>query len=173
MGSKSRPAIPKNIRVPQDLLELIEEVCERERKTFTVVVIRRLWATFSEDWTFTGNKIKEINREIESLKCKKYQTKKIRHRMVKQRQNQRQEEKRRELEAVAEGEQHAIQIKTNYMNLLHDHVEGRKEVCVHINDPMDFMYFEGEPNPNYRKLSRGQLNPELLKFYNEHYHLLS
>ena len=172
MSSKDPPGIPKNFRCPQDLLALIEKDCDIEKKTFSQVLKERMWLTYSEDWDFAGRMIEKYNSQIKVLEDAKVWYKKVRLKEVKRRQAAKEEAKRRELEEAeaTEADKKARIIK--HTRLLHDHIEGRQQLWVHIDDPMDFLYFDREPNPNYRKLQRGQLNPELLKLYDENYHLL-
>ena len=65
MADKILPAIPKNLRFPQELYELIVKKSDKEKKTFTDIVIERLTLTFEEDWDYTGKLIKLANRKME------------------------------------------------------------------------------------------------------------
>ena len=172
MSSKNPPAIPKNFRVPQDLLALIEKDCDREKKTFSKVVKERLWLTYSNDWNYAGQMIKYADREIKMFEDIKVFYKEILLKEEKRQQAAKEEAKRQELGEAEATEADKKEILINHIKLLQDHKEGRLQLWVKDDDPMDFMYFDGEPNPNYRKLPRGQLNNELQQFYNDNFHLL-
>ena len=172
MSSKNPPGIPKNFRVPQDLLALIEKDCDREKKTFSEVVIERLWLTFSDDWDFTGRMIEDANSQIKTLEGVKVRHKKVRLKEVKRRQAAKEEAKRQELEEAEATEDDKKARIINDMILLHDHIEGRRQLWVNDDDPTNFMWFSADPRPGYSKLPKGQLNKELLRFYNDNFHLL-
>ena len=172
MSSKNPPAIPKNFRVPQDLLALIEKDCDREKKTFSQVLKERMWLTYSDDYDYAGRRIEDYNSQIKTWEGVKVFHKEIRLKEVKKRQAAKEEAKRQELGEAEVMEDDKKEILINHIKLLQDHKEGRLQLWVKDDDPMDFMYFDGEPNPNYRKLPRGQLNNELQQFYNDNFHLL-
>ena len=172
MSSKDPPGIPKNFRCPQDLLALIEKDCDREKKTFSKVVKERMWLTYSEDWDFAGRMIEKYNSQIKVLEDAKVWYKKVRLKEVKRRQAAKEEAKRQELEEAEATEADKKTRIINHTRLLHDHIEGRRQLCVNDDNPMDFMWFSADPRPGYSKLPKGQLNKELLQFYNDNFHLL-
>ena len=172
MSGKNPPAVSRSLRIPSDLDALIKKIYDRERKSYSEIVIERLWLTFSDDWDFTGQMIKYANSQIKMWEGTKVRHKEIRLKEVKRRQAAKEEAKRQELGEAEATEADKKEILINHIKLLQDHVEGRLQLWVKDDDPMDFMYFDGEPNPNYRKLPKGQLNNELQQFYNDHFHLL-
>jgi hypothetical protein len=172
MSSKDPPGIPKNFRCPQDLLALIEKDCDREKKPFSKVVKERLWLTYSDDYDFAGRAVENYNSQIKVLEDAKVFYEEIQLKEEKRQQAAKEEAKRRELEEAEATEADKKARIINDTRLLQDHVEGRLQLWVKDDVPMDFMYFDGEPNPNYRKLPRGQLNNELQQFYNDNFHLL-
>ena len=172
MSSKDPPGIPKNFRCPQDLLALIEKDCDIEKKTFSQVLKERMWLTYSEDWDFAGRMIEKYNSQIKVLEDAKVWYKKVRLKEVKRRQAAKEEAKRQELEEAEATEADKKARILNDMRLLQDHIDGRRQLWVNDDNPMDFMWFSADPRPGYSKLPKGQLNKELLQFYNDHLHLL-
>ena len=172
MSSKNPPGIPKNFRVPQELLALIEKACDSDKKTFSEVVIERLWLTFSDDWDFTGQMIKYANSQIKMWEGAKVRHKEIRLKEVKRRQAAKEEFKRQELGEAEATEADKKEILINHIRLLQNHVEGRLQLWIKDDEPMNFMWFSAEPSAGYSKLEKGQLNKQLLQFYNDNFHLL-
>ena len=116
--------------------------------------------------------IEKYNSQIKVLEDAKVWYKKVRLKEVKRRQAAKEEAKRQELEEAEATEADKKTRIINHTRLLHDHIKGRRQLCVNDDNPMDFMWFSAEPRPGYSKLPKGQLNKELLQFYNDHLHLL-
>ena len=172
MHNRNRPGTQKNIRIPFDLMDLIEDIRLKEGKNFTEFVVERLRLTFSDDWDFTGQRIKYANSRIKKWEDEKVFYKEIRLKEVKRRQAVKEEAKRQELGEAETTEADKKAIIINDTRLLQDHVEGRLQLWIKDDDPMNFMWFSAEPSAGYSKLEKGQLNKELLQFYNDNFHLL-
>ena len=167
MADKVGPAIPQNIRFPQDLYELIQKKCDKERKTFTEVVLERVILTFEEDWDYTGKLIRLANHKMEKWHAFKLRQKKIRHKEIYSRKVAKLElnekrRKRKEKETLQQYQNHCTSIK-----LIKDHLEGRVSIWVNNTDPNDWLVGDTQPEENFRKLPKGELNTELLDYYNK------
>ena len=172
MHNRNRPGTQKNIRIPFDLMDLIEDIRLKEGKNFTEFVVERLRLTFSDDWNFAGQMIKYADREIKMFEDIKVFYKEILLKEEKRQQAAKEEAKRQELEEAEATEADKKARILNDMRLLQDHIDGRQQLWVNDDNPMDFMWFRADPRPGYSKLPKGQLNKELLQFYNDHLHLL-
>ena len=172
MSGNNPPAVSRSLRVEFDLDVLVNKIRDEEGKSYSKFVNERLRLALSDDWNFAGQMIKYADREIKMFEDIKVFYKEILLKEEKRQQAAKEEAKRQELGEAEATEANKKEILINHIRLLQDHVEGRRQLWVKDDDPMDFMYFDGEPNPNYRKLPRGQLNNELQQFYNDNFHLL-
>ena len=172
MADEKLPAIPKNLRFPQELYELIVRKSDKEKKTFTDIVVERLTLTFEEDWDYTGKLIRLANHKMEKWHAFKLRQKKIRHKEVYSRKVARLElnekrRKRKEEDALRQYQNHY-----NSIRLIKEHLEGRVSIWVNSTDPNDWLVGDTQPEENFRKLPKGELNTELLDYYNKNISLL-
>ncbi len=152
MSEKVLPAIPKNIRFPQDLLELIEKKADKDKKTFTDIVIERLTLTFEEDWDYTGKLIKKANREMNKWRNFKVEQKKIRLKQVTKRRIEKieQEEEKRRQKDIADVNEYSVVL--NNVTCIQRHMEGEVPIWVNDDDPDDWLSMVTNPGLEYRKL---------------------
>ena len=172
MADKILPAIPKNLRFPQDLYNLIVKKSDKEKKTFTDIVVERLNLTFEEDWDYTGKLIRLANHKMEKWHAFKLRQKKIRHKEIYSRKVAKLElnekrRKRKEEDALRQD-----QNRYNSIRLIKEHLEGRVSIWVNSTDPYDWLVGDTQPEENFRKLPKGELNTELLDYYNKNVSLL-
>ena len=172
MSNRNLPGIPKSLRFPIELYELIEKKADKDKKTFTDIVIERLTLTFEEDWDYTGKLIKLANREIIKWNNIKLEHKKIRHKQITR--------KRNKIKAKEEAEQMQRNIKdvNVYSKNLTDvaaiqrHMEGEMPIWINDDNPNDWYSMENSPGKEYRKLETGVLTDYLNDFYIEYSYLL-
>ena len=172
LSDKVGPAIPKNIRFPQDLYELIQKKCDKERKTFTDIVIERLILTFVEDWDYTGNLIRLANRERAKWDEFKIQQKKIRLKEIFKRKLVKMESEAKRKQKEDEESMRDFQNDIDDMKRIREHLEGKTAIWVNKTDPSDWIVGDVQSDPEYRKLPKGELTPELQKFYDRNQGLL-
>ena len=166
------PGIPKNVRFPPDLYALIVNVCEKEKKTFSEVVVDRARKTFVESWEQTGNDIRLANREIKTWEDFKLHKKKIRLKEIHRRKLVKLELKEKKRQGEEELDRNEFQRKLYDMKCIQNHLNGGIPIWVSEDDPTDWLLSDDKPGPGFRKLPKGQLNDELNEFYNENIHLL-
>ena len=166
MASKKIPGIPKNIRFPQELYNLIENECREKKLTFSEVVVNRTRNTFEESWRQTGNDIRRANREIKILEAYKLEKKKIRLKEILKRKLKKMDDKAEIKQKEDEESMNELQNIIRDVNMIHDHLEGKVTICVNNHNPNDWLVSD-TPEPGFRKLEKGKLNNELQMFYNE------
>jgi len=167
LADKKLPAIPKNLRFPQDLYNLIVKKSDKEKKTFTDIVVERLTLTFEEDWDYTGKLIRLANHKMEKWHAFKLRQKKIRHKEVYSRKVARLELNEKRRKSKEEETHKQYQKHCNSIKLIKDHLEGRVSIWVNNTDPNDWLVGDTQPEENFRKLPKGELNAELLDYYNK------
>ncbi len=172
MSGKNPPAVSRSLRVAFDLDVLVNKIRDEEGKSYSKFVNERLRLALSDDWNFAGQMIKYADREIKMFEDIKVFYKEILLKEEKRQQAAKEEAKRQELEEAEATEADKKARILNDMRLLQDHIDGRQQLWVNDDNPMDFMWFSADPRPGYSKLPKGQLNKELLQFYNDHLHLL-
>ena len=166
------PAIPKNVRFPPDLYALIVNLCEKETKTFSEVVIDRTSKTFAESWEQTGNNIRLANYKIKAWEDFKLQKKKIRFKEIHKRKLVKLELKEKKRQEEEELDRNEFQRTLNDMKRIQDHLNGGTPIWISKNDPDVWLISDTDLDDDYRKLEKGKLNPELRDFYNENIQLL-
>ena len=172
MSNRNLPGIPKSLRFPIELYELIEKRADKDKKTFTDIVIERLTLTFEEDWDYTGKVIKLANREMVKWNNIKLEYKKIRHKQITQKRNR--------IKAKEEAKQMQKNIKDvsefsknlTAVTAIQKHLEGEMPIWVNDDNPDDWFSMENSPGDEYRKLDEGKLTDYLNEFYIEYSHLL-
>jgi hypothetical protein len=60
----------------------------------------------------------------------------------------------------------------NDMKRIQTHLNGGTSIWVSEIDPTIWMFGEVQPEKNFRRLPKGELNSHLQDYYNEHIHLL-
>lgn len=172
MADKVLPAIPKNIRFPQDLLELISNKAKKEGKTFTEIVIERLNLTFVEDWDYTCKMIKLANRKRDKWEQFKVDQKKIRLKQIMKRRIEKLdiEETKRKQKDHADVNKYSIVL--NMVTCIQRHMDEEMPIWINDEDPDDWYSMATSPGIEYRKLEYGKLTDSLNDFYIEHIHLL-
>ena len=165
MADKVLPAIPKNIRFPQDLLELLSNKSKKEGKTFTEIVIERLTLTFVEDWDYTRKMIKLANRERDKWQQFKVDQKKIRLKQITKRRIEKLdiEETKRKQKDYADVNQYSITLKM--VTCIRKHMDEEVPIWVNDEDPDDWYSVDKSPGIEYRKLEYGKLTDSLNDFY--------
>ena len=172
LSNRTLPGIPKSLRFPIELYELIEKKADKNKKTFTDIVIERLTLTFEEDWDYTGKLIKLANRKMEHWHNFKIEQKKVRLNQITKRRIERleqKEEKRRQKDRNDVNEYSKI---LNDMTFIQKHMEGEVPIWVNDDDPDDWLSMVTNPGLEYRKLEYGKLTKHLNDYYIQYLHLL-
>ena len=167
MPRKKIPAINHSVRFPHNLYEIIRDEAEKKRIPFSEVVVSRTRKTFEENWEQTGNNIRRVNRKIRILEAEKLEQKKIRLKEILKRKLKKMDDKA-EIKQK-EDEDSIVELETiiRDVRMIHDHLEGKVTIWINNYDPNDWLVGDTRPYPDYRKLTKGQLNDELQVFYNE------
>ena len=133
---------------------------------FSKVVVKRLRQSFEESWRQTGNDIRRANREIKILEAYKLEKKKIRLKEILKRKLKKMDDKAEIKQKENDESMNELQNIIRDVSMIHDHLEGKVTIWVHNHNPNDWLVSD-TPEPDFRKLPRGQLNDELQVFYND------
>ena len=169
---KKIPAIPQSVRFPHNLYEMIVDEAEKKRVSFSEVVVSRTRETFEESEEYIEKAIRLANRKSAKWKAYKQEYLRIRDRKVKRRKAKREEEEILMKQKEAEESRRGFQNDINDMKRIQEHLEGRVSIWVNSTDPNDWLVGDTQPEENFRKLPKGELNPELLDYYNKNVTLL-
>ena len=149
---------------------MIEDEAEKKRVSFAKVVVSRIRETFDESWEQTEMDIRRANREIAKWNSYKLQKKRIRFKEINRRKLKKMESEAKIKQKEDEESMIDFQNDINDMKRIQEHLEGKTTIWVNKTDPTDWIV--GASDPDYRKLSKDELTPELQKFYNRNRGLL-
>ena len=169
---KKIPAIPQSVRFPHNLYEMIVDEAEKKRVSFSEVVVSRTRETFEESEEYIEKAIRLANRKSAKWKAYKQEYLRIRDRKVKRRKAKREEEEILMKQKEAEESRRGFQNDINDMKRIQEHLEGIMPIWVHKTDPNDWIVGSMQSDPDYRKLPKGELTPEIQKFYDRNQGLL-
>tara|TARA_B100000315_G_C14303750_1_gene463051 strand:+ start:226 stop:684 length:459 start_codon:yes stop_codon:yes gene_type:complete len=146
---------------------MIEDEAEKKRVSFAKVVVSRVRETFDESWEQTEMDIRRANREIAKWNVYKLQKKRIRLKEINRRKLKKMESEAKIKQREDEDSMMELQNVIRDVKRIQNHLEGRETIWINNYDPNDWLVDDEQPDPDYRKLPKGELNPELLDFYNK------
>ena len=167
MSRKKKPALNHSVRFPHNLYKMIEDEAEKKRVSFAKVVVSRVRETFDESWEQTEMDIRRANREIAKWNVYKLQKKRIRLKEINRRKLKKMESEAKIKQREDEDSMMELQNVIRDVKRIQNHLEGRETIWINNYDPDDWLVDDEQPDSDYRKLPKGELNPELLDFYNK------